>query len=284
MTRLAVVTPSYAPDFDLCADLNRSVLAHSGDDVHHHIVVAARDLALFARLAGPRTHIRRASDHLPRGFVPVPRTNLTLNLRRPFPPLRGWITQQIVKLAVTAGFDADAVLLVDSDIEFIRPFGPQTYLRDEVVRFYRKPDAVDESLPRHLSWHRVARELLGLPPARPPFHDYISAPVAWSPTIVRRLQHRIEMVTGQAWADAIGARLHFSEATLYGVFVDEVLGAPATANSSAEMLCHNHYEEVPLDAPALRRFLAEVAPADVAVMISAKSQTPLELRRQALRG
>ena len=54
MTRLAVVTPSYAPDFDLCADLNRSVLAHAGDDVHHHIVVAARDLALFARLAGPR--------------------------------------------------------------------------------------------------------------------------------------------------------------------------------------------------------------------------------------
>ena len=101
---------------------------------------------------------------------------------------------------------------------------------------------------------------------------------------MRRLQHRIEMVTGQAWAGAIAHRLHFSEATLYGVFVDEVLGAPATANSSAEMLCHNHYEEVPLDAPALRRFLAEVAPADVAVMISAKSQTPLELRRQALRG
>ena len=283
MTRLAVVTPSYAPDFDLCADLNRSVLARSGEDVHHHIVVAARDLPLFARLAGPRTHIRRAADHLPRGFVPVPGANLTVNLRRPFPPLRGWITQQIVKLAVAATFDADAVLLVDSDIEFVRPFGPQTYLRDGVVRFYRKPEAIDGSLPRHVIWHRVARELLGLPPARPPLHDYISAPVAWSPTIVRRMQHRIEMVTGRSWAEAIGARLHFSEATLYGVFVDEVLGGPAVANSSAQMLCHNHYDEVPLDAAGLRRFLAGVAPDDVAVMISAKSGTPLELRRRALR-
>ena len=39
MTRMAVITPSFAPDFELCADLNRSVLAHSPDSVRHHIIV-----------------------------------------------------------------------------------------------------------------------------------------------------------------------------------------------------------------------------------------------------
>lgn len=283
MTGLAVVTPSYAPDFDLCSDLNRSVLRFSPEQVHHHIVVPRRDLDLFGRLAGPRTHIHRAAGYLPGSFVPVPRVNLTVNLRRPYPPLRGWITQQIIKLAATADFDADAVLLVDSDIEFVRPFTPETYVRDGVVRFYRKPGAISERLPRHVIWHHTARELLGLPPAQPPFTDYICAPVPWSPSIVTALIERVEGVTRRPWADAIGSRLHFSEATLYGVFVEHVLGVPATSFASEDMRCHNHYDEVPLDEPALREFLGAIGPDDLAVMISAKSRTPLGVRRAALR-
>lgn len=281
MSRLAVVTPSYAPDFDLCADLNRSVLALAPKQVHHHIIVAKRDRELFQRLAGPRTHIHLAAGYLPRSFAPIPGLNFRVNLRRPYPPLRGWISQQLIKLAASARFDADAVLLVDSDIEFVRPFQPETYVRDGVVRFYRKPGAIDERLPRHVIWHHVARELLGLPPARPPFTDYICAPVAWSPSIVAAMVERVEAVTGRPWAEAIGARLHFSEATLYGVFVEHVLGAPATSFASDDMLCHNHYEEVPLDEPALDRFLRARGPEDVAVMISAKSGTELQARRRA---
>ena len=40
---LAVVTPSYAPDLELCRDLNRSVLEWTPADVHHHIIVPRRD-------------------------------------------------------------------------------------------------------------------------------------------------------------------------------------------------------------------------------------------------
>jgi hypothetical protein len=35
MTRMAVITPSFAPDVELCADLRRSVLDDSPDTVHH---------------------------------------------------------------------------------------------------------------------------------------------------------------------------------------------------------------------------------------------------------
>ena len=167
-TRLAVITPSYEPDFGLCEDLSRSVLENSPETVHHHIIVPRRDLELFARLAGPRTHIRCEADFLPSTFVPVPFSKYTVNLRRPFPPVRGWILQQVIKLAAAAASQDDAVVLVDSDIEFIRPFTPQTFVRQGVVRFYRKPNADDERLPRHMIWHRVARQLLGLPPTGPP--------------------------------------------------------------------------------------------------------------------
>ena len=161
MTRLAVITPSYQPDFGLCEDLDRSVLENSPESVHHHIIVPRKDLELFARLAGPRTHIRCEADFLPSSFVPVPFSKFTLNLRRPFPPVRNWILQQVLKLAAVATFDDDVVVLADSDIEFIRPFTPETFVRQGTVRFYRKPNAVDERLPRHVIWQRVARTLLG---------------------------------------------------------------------------------------------------------------------------
>ncbi len=176
MTRLAVITPSYEPDFGLCEDLSRSVLENSPETVHHHIIVPRRDLELFARLAGPRTHIRCEADFLPSSFVPMPFSKFTVNFRRPFPPVRGWILQQVLKLAAAAAFREDAIVLVDSDIEFIRPFTPETFVRQGVVRFYRNPNAVDERLPRHMIWHRVARALLGLPPpGPPPYPNYISS-------------------------------------------------------------------------------------------------------------
>ncbi|MCW2641650.1 MAG: hypothetical protein JWP76_3956 [Dactylosporangium sp.] len=284
MTALAVLTPSYAPDFELCADLHRSVLAYSPESVEHHLVVPRRDLGLFARLRGPRTHIHCETDFLPRSFVPLPRVNFSVNLRRPFPPVRGWIRQQILKLAAASKLDADVVVLVDSDIEFIRPFTPATFARDESVRFYRQPGGVDERLPRHVIWHRVARQLLGLPPALPPYPDYVSSLLAWDPAVLRQLLTRVEQVTHRPWQTAVGSQLHFSEWTLYGVFVDEVLGAPANAFASTDTRCHSYWEEESLDATTAAGFLGGVKPDDVAVMISAKSRTPLEVRRAALRG
>ena len=283
MPRLAIITPSYAPDFELCADLHRSVRAFCPPTVEHHIIVPKRDLGRFAALRDGRTQVHEVAEFLPRSFLAIPGVNGWVNARRPYPPLRGWITQQIVKLAAAARLDADVALLVDSDIEFIRPFGPELFLRGDVVRFYRKANAVTEqNLPRHVLWHQVSRKLLGLPPAEPPFPDYICWPAPWDPNVVRALQARIEQVTGKPWATAIGAQLHFSEEILYGVFVDEVLGRSATGYVTDDMMCPEYSEEVPLDEAGLRKFLDATGPDDIAVMISAKSGTPLSLRRTAI--
>jgi hypothetical protein len=279
MTTLAVITPSFGPDFELCAALHASVIAHSAESVRHHIIVPPRDVALFRRLAGPRAQIHAETEFLPGSFRPVPGVNFSLNLRRPFPPLRGWILQQIIKLAAAARADADVVLLVDSDIEFIRPFGPDTFRCDGVVRFYRKPGEVDDRLPRHMTWHRVSRSLLGLPTASPPYPDYVSSLMAWDPVIVRKLLDRLQSTTGERWFDAVGRQLHFSEWTLYGVFVDQILGAASRRFSSDDSLCHAYWDEMPLTERTLREFLTTTRAGDIAVMVSAKSRTPMAVRR-----
>jgi Family of unknown function (DUF6492) len=279
MSTLEIMTPSFGPDFELCAALHASVIAHSPESVRHHIIVPRRDVALFRRLEGPRAQIHQESEFLPRSVRPLPGLNFSVNLRRPFPPLRGWILQQIIKLVAAARSQAEVVVLVDSDVEFIRPFNADTFRRGGVVRFYQKPDEVDGRLPRHVMWHQRSRSLLGLPSGPPPYPDYVSSLMAWDPVIVRMLLQRVESVTGERWTDAIGRQMHFSEWTLYGVFVDEVLGGSARSFSSKNSLCHTYWDEVPLSEGTLRAFLAVTDPDDIAVMISAKSRTPVAVRR-----
>jgi hypothetical protein len=281
MTRLAVITKSFAPDFELCMDLHRSVLDYSPDTVHHHIIVPQRDLKLFRALANSRTHIRCDADFLPRSFLPAPFGNWTLNLARPLPPVRGWILQQVVKLAASAACEDDIVLVVDSDVEFVRQFTPETFIQDGLVRFYRHPEKIDGELPRHVIWQQAARALLGLPDAAPPYADYIASMLAVDPAIVRQMLSRVAAKSGFPWPTVIARQVHFSEWTLYGVFVDEVIGAPGNSFSSDDPLCLGYWDEIPLKLDESVRFLSGVRPTDVAAMISAKSRTPLAVRRTA---
>ena len=278
MTRLAVVTKSYAPDFELCAALNRSVLENSPDAIRHHIIVPRQDLKLFRQLSGSRTHIRCDADFLPRTFVPVPFSNIMVNLSLPFPPVRGWILQQVIKLAAIAASEDDAVLVVDSDAVFVRPFTAEMFVQGGTVRFFCKPNEIGKELPRHMTWHRVARQLLELPPAEPPYPDYISSPLAWDPVLVRRMLARVEATTGCPWATAIAGQLDFSECVLYGVFVDGVMGAPANSFVSENSLCLVYWENTPLDPDSAENFIRRIRPADIAVVIQSKSRTPPAVR------
>jgi hypothetical protein len=281
MVRLAVITKSYAPDFELCAALNRSVLHNSPDAVEHRIVVPRADVELFSRLEGSRTHICCEADLLPRLFLRLPFVNVTINLARPFPPVRGWIQQQVVKLAAIAASEEDVVLVVDSDVEFVRPFTAEMFVRDGVVRFFRNPDQIGTRLPRHMTWHRVARTLLRLPPVEPPYPDYISSPLAWDPNIVRQMLARVAETTGQPWLTAIAGQLDFSECVLYGLFVDGVLGAPANSFASDDSLCLVYWEQTPLDQDSGLAFARRVRATDIAAVIQSKSLTPIAVRHAA---
>jgi hypothetical protein len=278
MTRMAVITKSFAPDFELCAALNRSMLENSPEAIHHHIIVPRSDLELFRRLTGPRTHVRCEADLLPRTFVRVPFSNIMVNLGRPFPPVRGWIQQQVIKLAAIAASEDDAVLVVDSDVEFIRPFTAEMFVRDGTVRFFRGSNQIDRRLSRHMKWHRVARVLLGLPAADPPYPDYISSPLAWNPEIVRQMLARVAATTGRPWPTAIAGQLDFSECVLYGVFVDSVMGASANLFVSDDSLCLIYWENTPLNLEGAAQFVGSIRPTDIAAVIQSKSRTVSAVR------
>jgi hypothetical protein len=280
--RMSIITKSYAPDFEMCADLYRSVLNYAPEMTHHHIIVPGSDLKLFNKLVGPRTHIHCDTEFLPKSFIALPLGNFIINPRRPIPPVRGWILQQLIKLAAVATSEDDVVLVVDSDVEFIRPFTADIFIRNGVVRFYRKPKAIDASMPRHIAWQRIARTMLGLAPASsPPYTDYISAMIACDPKIVRRMLAQVTATTGRHWATSIASQLHFSEWILYGVFVDEALGLPTNPFVSDDPLCRAYWNDGPLSEHAAIDFLNSVQPTDVAAMISGASRTPLAYRRAA---
>jgi hypothetical protein len=279
---LAVLTPSYLPDLELCRDLNRSVLESMPDDVCHHIIVPNRHRGAFDSLRGSRTEVWTVDQFVPRRIVAAPGINFWVNLRRPYPPVRGWVMQQLVKLRAAAELGADLVVLADSDVRLVRPTTIDTFRPGGEILFYRQDGVVDERMPKHLVWHKVARRLLGLPsPESEGLPDYISAFNVWDRRVVQALCDRIELVTGRPWFDALSTELHVSEFILYGVFVDDVLERSAGVVPTDSMLCHNYWDTSPLAPSSAAEFVRALRPEDVAVMISAKSHTPLTVRRQA---
>lgn len=278
---MVVVTPTHAPDVHLFTDLHESVLRWFPADVRHLAVVNERDLPLFRAFEGRRCEVVGVGDVLPRSVRSVPLSKLWLNLRRPVPPLRGWILQQLIKLAVAGQVRERLVVMADSDLVFIRPVTAAALAPGGRVRLYRMDCGIDDSLPRHVRWHTVGRKLLGLPAAPdPPLPDYVSSLNTWDGDIVSRTLGRIEEVTGRRWLEAVGSELHVSEWTLYGLYADELERA-RDVTLSRESLCHSYWGTIPLTEDAAAAFLSSVAPHDLAYMIGSKSHTPLAVRRAA---
>jgi hypothetical protein len=294
---LAVITPSYGPDWPLFAILHESVLRHTPDSVRHYVIVPGRDVPLFSQVAGPRCVILPEEELYPRRYrpagaidgivrrlpgVPAHARIAAVDLRRPLRPVRGWIMQQALKMEACRRTEADVVLLVDSDVALIRPVTADTLSQDWRPRFYRRPAAVDGNLPLHVKWHATSRQLLGLPPAALPAPDYVSSLIIWDPAVVRRLIARIEQVTGRHWMDSVTAQASFSEWTLYGVFIDELMAEAAALGTDASW-CHSYWGGTPLTAERAASFAARTGPQDLAIHIQSKSGTPMPVRRDALR-
>jgi len=275
---MALFTKSYAGDFSLCARLCASIDRHM-PDMRHYLVVDRADAALFAPLATGRRELLCSEDFVPE----LLRTNLfgrRLWLTPYGPPVRGWIQQQLVKLAVTATLPEKAVVLVDSDVTFVRPLPREAALRDGRTRLYRAPGAGQQE--GHRIWHRVAARVLGLPRRDYFGADYIANAVTWRPEVVRAMLDRIRRKTWLPWRMALSWRFRFSECILYGVFAEFVAGDHQDLLFADDMdLCQSswHYD---LDTPDGRAaFLDGLAPHHAAVLIQSNLNLA-EAERDAL--
>jgi hypothetical protein len=292
---LAVLTPSYAPDFASFEMLHRSVVAFTDPEVVHHAIVPDEDVELFRRIDSSRLIVIGYREILPASFVStawfaravahipgLPRglRFIAINRERPWPPLRGWLLQQIVKLSVAMRVEADLLLLVDSDMQIIAPIQESAFLSpDGSVRFYTRPGAITVSMTRHVRWHDVARELIGVAPdSGPPYDDPIAGLVAWDPTIVARCIRRISEVGTRSWESTIARQWDFSEYVLYGEYLAEFGTASQRSFVSDRTLCLNYWETVPLTFDSAAEFIEGRRPDDLSMRIQSTSGTPDDVR------
>lgn len=263
-----IVTPSYAGDLErcrlLCDTMDERVTGYGT----HYILVEPRDVALFSSFRSSRREVVDERELLPPWLHAVSdplslfRRRIWLSLRTQ--PMRGWHVQQLRRIALATHVQADALVYCDSDVAFVRNFDCASLWRDGAVRLLRRDDALlGRPGKEHRRWSVNAARLLGLPPTPSP-HDYIGTVIVWRRETVIAMIERIEAVAGRHWVEAMGAERRFSECTIYGRFVDEVLGGAGHFAEAAE-LCRVVWTAPSLDVGEMRKIVAEMDPAQVAI-------------------
>ena len=272
---VSFVTVSYGPDRDRCALLSRSLDAFA-PSLDHWIVVDRSDLPLFRSLQNNRTTLVSTEDVLPLWLRRLDlrkiglRSNLWVQARGR--PVRGWLVQQLVKLALAEELTTDVLVHTDSDVVLMRPFRTSSVIDGNgQVRLCARPNAIDETLPNHVRWHRSAEMLLGIGRADLPMPDFITSLVPWKRQNAVALLEQVEKNTGRHWLRALAAAWDVSEYTLYGRFIRDVLAEGAGQYVTSSSLCHDYWTHAPLSAQELETFLGGIGPEEVAVSITAKA-------------
>jgi hypothetical protein len=274
----AIITPSYALDFERCRLLVESVRALVAPDVTHYLIVDRRDEALFRSLRGPRTQIVVKQSILPWWLHQVPASSRWwLSLKGI--PVRGWIVQQLVKLSVDAVTQADVCVFMDSDTLLIKPFDPRLSERAGTVPLFREILPAED--PHNTRWHAAASRLLGLPVDPSPRAGHVTQAVTWLRSNVIGLHRQIERTTGRGWAESLCALPTLSEYVLYGVFCERMLRERSGHHLDGTITTLNYWDVARLEERDLAALRARLRPEHVGVMISAKSSTDVAAIRRA---
>ena len=285
----ALITPSYAADFEHCRLLCDSIDRFVADRPDHYILVDNDDYNTFLPLAGPRRHVINEKDILPswlksakQGFSSTSR-KIWFSTRTW--PMRGWHIQQLRRIAIASHLEQDGLLYCDSDMLFVKPFSTQDLWRDGLLRLYRKDLGINDTLPEsgklHKDWTRHAARLNGLGDVSFPAHDYINNLVSWRRDHVVNMCRHIENVTSKNWIAAIGSRRSFSECQIYGAYADTVVGGRGHFAGQGA-LCQTYWSGDALNQETLEVFLRTMQPHQVAIGIQSFTGTSAHLLRDLI--
>jgi len=273
----AIITPSFAPDFERCRLLAESVLRHAAEHVEHYIVVDRRDEALFSTLLSARTHIVLKEDVLPWWLHALPLSRKWwISLKGM--PVRGWIVQQIVKLSAPEICGADTYLFLDSDAFLVRGYDPREAVKDGRYPMFR--ELLLQERAHNDEWHRVAARLLGLPQHDRYRTNFVTQLVTWRRENVLKLQRHIEDRLGLSWIESLLKLYVLSEYVLYGVYCEHVLGESSGHYFEATPDTLNYWKTKKLGEAELEALRASLRPEHVAIMVSTKSNTPVSAIRR----
>ena len=267
----AVVTASYAADFERCRLLCESMDLRLKGDWTHYILVAPFDVTLFRSLESARRRVVSERDMLPSWLRAIPdpasrgRRKIWLS---PFGlPLRGWHVQQLRRFALSRHISEKTMFFIDSDVVLLRDFDPADLWRDGRLALYRRAGGIQPKMrSNHLEWLAHSDRLLGIGPYSLPANDYINTLIGWRTDTCRALLDHIESRHGRGWIRAMIRSRQFSECLIYGRFVDDVLKGEGHY-ATEDALCHVLWFEdsYQRDAEGLRHFLADMAPHQIGI-------------------
>lgn len=277
----ALITPTFAGDFEQFSLLAHTVERHIPEHVPHYIVVPSADYDTFKPLRSQRTRLLKEEDVLPRwtqGLFKLGRYRVTSRSL----PIRGWILQQMIKLAAPSYAPEDVYLYVDSDVAFLKPFDPaDEFLRDGKVKLFceiAQDDWPASVVEQCLSWRKISRRLLGITHEQNPRAGYVGNVIPWRRDVVQSLQAYLDQGWGRSWPERIARCKYFSEYMLYGVYVENVLGYEAAGHypdDTVRALESWEATEQSVDDLTTMRD-QKLSPHHLALMVSCKGQTPAE--------
>lgn len=277
---VALVTCSYGPDLHRCRRLCRSTGDWLDTSIEHVLLVPRRDVPEFRRMAPASARVVAVESIIPWWLRRAPFVRKWwVSLRTP--PVRGWIMQQLTKLAAVEAVPQDVLVFADSDVTLVRPFTPGLVIREGRVRLHRVPGAGRGE--RHLLWNRVAAMLLGAEPPEPGYFgaDYIGQLVSWRRATVLGLHDRLGEVAGRPWIATLAGTLHFAEYILYGAFAEHVAPDHGGHFFDAGDLCFCSWHYDLADPTERARFVAGLGPGHAAVLVQSNLGLP-EAEEQAL--
>jgi hypothetical protein len=223
-------TPSYINDLDRAIWMRRSINRFSKDACRHIIAVPRSDVTAFQEALRGDKHVEIVcqEDAVSKIFYPdwvyraIRRLAKSQLWRFESHAGRaGWIVQQIVKLNCIHWVPNGAVVFIDSDLIFTRPFSIQDLGIEETTRTLVRITPKDEAS-RHRAHINNARNILSLPDG-PSDHKYMAFPAIWYTDWIEQLHRYLEETRKTDWQSALHIAKHISEYTIYGTFVEEVL-------------------------------------------------------------
>lgn len=286
MNPVALLTPTYGRDLEICTLLCESVDRHVTSFSRHYLLVPDCDLPLFAPLASERRIIIPASSFLPDWLRPLPR--MIQRKRRQFwwslraKPVNGWHVQQILKIAATIALPYERFCILDSDIVFFRDFDLSRFQYPNTIPLLKTADAVTADQPRHSRWLETSHQLIGLPTPPFPAPDFIGHIIFWDKHTTRALTERIEAVSGMSWIEALCRTREFSEYLLYGFFVENDESAALRHSDVPKTPCVSYWDDPTLSKDELTRLLLRADRDDVAFSIASFSGTPVATIREVV--
>ncbi|HEY9643000.1 MAG TPA: DUF6492 family protein [Coleofasciculaceae cyanobacterium] len=283
----AFITPSYAPDFQRCKLLCWSIKQFVLFPVKHYIVVDKKDFNLFQQLADSNTIVLTKEEILPTWIKRIPffdKKNIWLNLKGYKSGnwlLRGWLIQQIVKLAAAQYVEQEVLVFVDSDVAFIDFFDIHTLINNDKVRLFRVEHSTNMDNEMGEKWKDTAKKLLDLPPQNNYNDFYISQIVTWRRDNLINLYQLIEKNFQRDWLEVISEMRDLSEYILYGMLASYVIGEDSGHyDNHLQKVCWCYWETIPMSHQELKEFFqAAQASSHKAVMISAKSSIDLSIEQ-----